>query len=478
MPTTNGNRKILDMKRWEFCTPAPSATSGGALVSSSRHFKQQQLYLASGTLAYIYQPQEDGFIQLPSPALSGTFGAGACAVASAWSTGSTVGVAFLTATAGTTSSITTNQSITRDLRGYNVHILSGPNAGETATIASNTVGASSVITFTTTYGSAFNATTTYRLITPRWYVINAGTLASGISKVYDYATSTWTTLGSTNLPASIGTDSRLVSTPSWIGTGYVQFATGTATSATGSTLVNTAKTWTVNQWANYQVRIVSGTGAGQIRSITSNTATALTVPVWTITPDATSVYSIEGNDDYLYYMGSGSVNLIRYSISSNTWTLLSPTVARSSTPGVGMSGHWVYGVTDSAWTAENTIRNGRYIYSFRGSASETLARYDIAANTWENAITYAPGAETVSTGTKYAYNTDYIYIQKDSTGRWLRFNLTTSEMEAWNTFLFPNSTAVAGDTAFDVTYTDGATKIIYIYMILNSSTVMLRQMVI
>jgi len=24
MPTTNGNRKILDLKRWEFCTPAPT----------------------------------------------------------------------------------------------------------------------------------------------------------------------------------------------------------------------------------------------------------------------------------------------------------------------------------------------------------------------------------------------------------------------------------------------------------------------
>jgi hypothetical protein len=143
-----------------------------------------------------------------------------------------------------------------------------------------------------------------------------------------------------------------------------------------------------------------------------------------------------------------------------------------------MSGHWVYSVTDSAWTAENTIRNGRYIYSFRGSASETLARYDIAANTWDNAIPYGPGTETLSTGTKYTYNTDYLYIQKDSTGRWFRFNFITSEMDGWNTFLFPNSTAVIGDTAFDVTYTDGATKIVYIYMILNTSTVMLRQMVI
>lgn len=477
MTTTNGNKKILDLKRWEFCTPAPTATGAGACIGSSRHYRQQQLYLASATVAYLYNPNEDGWVQLPSPALSGTFGAGACIVAAAWSTGSTTAVASLTATAGTTTSITTNQTLARDLRGYSVHFLSGPNAGTTATIASNTIGANAVITFTSAAASAFDATSTYRLMTPRWYVVNAGVLASGIFKVYDYATNTWTSLATTNLPATVGTDSRLLSTPSWMDTGYLQFATGTATSGTSTTIVNTAKNWASNQWANSQVRIVSGTGAGQIRIITSNTATALTVPTWTINPDATSTYSIEGNDDYLYYMGSGSVNLIRYSISSNTWTLLSPVAARASLPGTGMAGHWVYGVTDSAWTAENTIGNGRYIYSFRGGASSALDRYDIAGNTWA-VISYAPGTETFTTGTKYAYNTDYIYLQKDGTGRWFRYNVVTADMDGWNTMLYPNSTAVLGDTAFDVTYTDGATKITYMYMILNTSAVMLRQMVI
>jgi hypothetical protein len=51
-------------------------------------------------------------------------------------------------------------------------------------------------------------------------------------------------------------------------------------------------------------------------------------------------------------------------------------------------------------------------------------------------------------------------------------------MDGWTTMLYPNSTAVIGDTAFDVTYTDGATEIDYIYMVLNTSNVMLRQMVI
>ncbi|NDC94971.1 hypothetical protein EBZ38_09610 [bacterium] len=75
--------------------------------------------------------------------------------------------------------------------------------------------------------------------------------------------------------------------------GPVSVDSGVATSATATTLVDSAKAWTVNGYANYFVRILRGTGAGQIRKITSNTATALTVPTWTITPDATSVYAID-----------------------------------------------------------------------------------------------------------------------------------------------------------------------------------------
>ena len=271
-----------------------------------------------------------------------------------------------------------------------------------------------------------------------------------------------------------------MSTPSWMGSAYIPFATGTATSATATTLVNSAKTWTVNQWSNYQVRIVSGTGAGQIRAITSNTATALTVATWTTTPDVTSVYNIEGNDDYLYYIGNGAVTMYRYTISTNTWTTLAPTAARAAAPGLGASGHWVWGATDPLWTSESAIQNGRYLYSFRAgaAASNPLDQYDIALNTWVSGIVNAPATETFTTGTKYAYNGNYLYIQKDATGRWFRYSFPDQAMDGWTTMLYTQGAAVLGDTAFDATFTDGATNIPYIYMLLNTSTVMLRQMVI
>ena len=71
---------------------------------------------------------------------------------------------------------------------------------------------------------------------------------------------------------------------------------GTATGAgqTTTKLVDTSQAWTVNAFAGYDVEIISGTGQGQISTILSNTATALTLAsTWASAPVAgSSVYSI------------------------------------------------------------------------------------------------------------------------------------------------------------------------------------------
>jgi hypothetical protein len=476
MATTNGNRRILDLKRWEFCTPLPAATVAGAFIVSSRHYRQQQLYVTGNTTAWLYNPAEDAYIATPSPALAGTFGAGACGVAGSFSTGTTVGAASLTATAGTVTSITTNQTLARDLRGYSVYFVGGTNAGKLKTIASNTIGTNAVITFEGAEAVAFDATSQYRLKTPVFFVVGAGTLAAGSFRKYCYATNSWTTLSQTGLPATIGTDGRLVSTPAWIDSGFKSFATGTATAGAVSSLTNSGKAWAVNQWTNSQVRIAAGTGAGQIRTIASNTATAVTPATnFTIAPDATSQYSFEGNDDFIYFLGNNAVTMYRYSISANTWTTLSPGVARAGAPVAGMSASWVHSVSATDWNNENLILNGRYIYSMRGGA--LIDRYDIAGNAWA-ALVGAPGAETFGAGSKYSYNKDRLYLQKESTGRWFYFDLASQAFEPWSTMTYTQGAAILGDTAFDVTFKDGATEIEYIYMALNTSNVVLRQMVI
>lgn len=74
---------------------------------------------------------------------------------------------------------------------------------------------------------------------------------------------------------------------------------GTATAGTANTLTDSTKAWTTNQLVDADVTIVSGTGQGQQRTISSNTATQLTLSSnWTTNPDATSVYSIGAYNSY------------------------------------------------------------------------------------------------------------------------------------------------------------------------------------
>ena len=66
---------------------------------------------------------------------------------------------------------------------------------------------------------------------------------------------------------------------------------GTAESGNTTTLTDTDKSWTADEWIGYYVKITAGTGSGQIKKITDNDATSLTAAFDTA-PDNTSVYEI------------------------------------------------------------------------------------------------------------------------------------------------------------------------------------------
>jgi hypothetical protein len=84
----------------------------------------------------------------------------------------------------------------------------------------------------------------------------------------------------------------------YISTGIEDDVTGTSSgSNTTTTLNDTTKTWATNQFTATTVLITGGTGSGQERTISSNTATELTIaPIWTTTPDGTSTYDINTSD--------------------------------------------------------------------------------------------------------------------------------------------------------------------------------------
>ncbi len=169
--------------------------------------------------------------------------------------------------------------------------LAAPPAATTATaITSGTATTTSIGGSLTDTGAAFGA---YAPTSALYYRISI-TAGQGAGSSAIITGSTATTITAPGLASTDSTSQYTIQSV----TGPLM--TGAATAATTTTLTDTNNGWAVNQFAptaagvSYQVRIISGTGAGQIGVIASNTATQLTVsPAFTTAPAANSVYVIE-----------------------------------------------------------------------------------------------------------------------------------------------------------------------------------------
>lgn len=476
MPVQNKNLSLLHRKEWQMMTPAPVASAAGSFIISpqSGNFNIA-MFVSSATVQYLYHHDEDAFVQIPSAALAGSFGAGACGGYHPWSQA-------YTANGGSTTTVTVaagTHNLTGVAKGAVIEFISsGTNSGlrRTITDIDTSVGGSGTITLTldSAVSTAVLNTHTFRLNTGRFYVLSAGTLAANAYKVFDVATQTWTALSITNLPATVGTDGRLVCAYDY----NEIFATGTATAGAATTLTNSGKNWGVNQWTNYQVRITAGTGIGQVRTIASNTATALTVSAnWATNPDATSQYAIEANEDYIYFLGNNAVTMYRYSVSANTWTVMSPTTARAAAPVAGMGAVAVGVSGEPIWAAETAIKDGRYIYSPRGTSS-VIDRFDIAGGTagagaWQ-ALTFVNG-ETFNAGSSYFVMGRYIFIRKDATNRFFKYSVRGNYLEPLSTNLYPDGAALLGNKIWVKNY-DTAKTIQWLYSLRNTGTELQRLM--
>ena len=484
------------------CTPVNGGinltnfTAGGSLMGDDDGIMptNTHMYLFNAvTGIFNYNPEQDAWIQLGNSNVGGnTYGAGSCGGFYEWGYGGTAGdLLAWSATAGTTNTLTTAKTIVKNLSNHVVRVVSGAGIGYIGTIATNTIGPNSVITLNVANGVTFDATTRFRMITGSLWFFNGGSTSVGLS-VYDIATATWTALSVVGLPTAWGTNGTLVITPSVSTSNF----NGTAIVGSTTNTLNTALSLPVNSVANYQVRITSGTGKGQIRSITSSTVGANTIltvsAVWTIIPDATSAFSIEGDDNTLFLLGNNAVAMYRYTIGVNTWSTITPIAARGGSASNGATASWVNGLTDLAWSSltPNTVihgtfplaykQNGRYIYAFRGGNTGTLDVYDIALNTWMAfGSTYGnAGSEVFTTGSCAAMSGDYLYIQRDATGRIHRFDFTRNTLEPWAANLYPQGSTVEGDKMSVVVYRDGTTAIRFLYTMNHSRAELQRVMVI
>jgi len=171
--------------------------------------------------------------------------------------------------------------------------------------------------------------------------------------------------------------------------------------------------------------------------------------------------------------------MYRYSISANTWTTLSPTTPRTAAPvaGMGAVAIGVSGETD--WANESAIKNGRYIYSPRGTGSN-IDRFDIAGGTagagaWQQ-LTFING-ETFGSGSSYFAMGRYIYIRKDATNRFFKYSVRGNYIEPFATNLYTDGAAVIGNKIC-VKNLDSTGTVRWVYALRNSGVELHRIMII
>jgi hypothetical protein len=89
----------------------------------------------------------------------------------------------------------------------------------------------------------------------------------------------------------------------------------------GARYITPTATLTDMQYANFECRIVAGTGWGQTRGILSNSTTRINlVRDWDTAPDNTSVYQIYRDNGKLYLIGGNDATMYQYSIDHDQWT--------------------------------------------------------------------------------------------------------------------------------------------------------------
>lgn len=189
---------------------------------------------------------------------------------------------------------------------------------------------------------------------------------------------------------------RIDNLAAYVQAAYTTYDTGTATAGAASTLDDTTKAWTASLYIGRAVRITGGTGAGQVRIITANTATQLTISgTWTTTPDATSTYVIESrgnvNGDIEF---SARVALDNWASGQNQ-PIISKRITGQYSYQLYMSAGGVIGLT---WTLDGSTTStiGSAVVPFTNGATYWIrVRRTAATGAWQ--VDYAADSPTEPT---------------------------------------------------------------------------------
>lgn len=489
----------LDISFFRPMYPAINAHSAGAaMVGDPRGggYADPYLYqLASNTVFNRYIPSRGmPGVSLASPALAGTFGAGACAIVHA-----TQGPRGVLASGSTSTKINLstalpaavglNQLANRgDEVGYWVRVIDNAAGGSGKTeekrILANTTGTTptlrleSALTFTPVTGA------TYEILSGRVFLLGASTLAAGIWKYYDIATNSFSAnLATTNLPATISTDTCMFAmsesnVPNTRSPGEGFYGNLTATAMAAGTLTGHAaggdSAVQANHRRNYQIRIVTDatnpTAAGQRRRISSHTAGPSPVYTlasnWTVTPSSTATYVIEQDDDKILMWGSATVNTHTYNITANTWD----TTTFSAKGGASSSGTMAFGMYGIVPDADFNSRDSMIAVA-RGGGSATIDVLDIAGGTngsWDNSAVLGGNVPAFVSGSCGIYdpntnNGRYAYI--NFAGQRIdRLDLANRVYEPYAFLPSAQGTFAVGQRMCNYLFVDEATKMNFLTM--------------
>lgn len=274
-----------------------------------------------------------------------------------------------------------------------------------------------------------------------WVYIYSGTGAGQIRQIASNTstTLTWSTAGT----APTATSRYLI----------LGFDAGTATSGSASTIADTTKSWATNRWSNYAVRILAGTGAGQVRTIASNTSTALTiVGSWTTSPDSTSIYAIQGDPDKLYVQLGGIAALGIHNIESNVASF-----GRQQDWGIArigsatVAGHQPVSIATLANATTTATITTSHPHQFRvGDLVTVRGASDANFNVTNVAIASVPSATTFTytmAGTP-ASTTFTITAQTTTTLTDVTKNWTTNQFAGFTVYMYTAAvTAASGSVA-------------------------------
>jgi len=215
----------------------------------------------------------------------------------------------------------------------------------------------------TTYGLQL-----YDVASDMWYVKtnNSGIISANIALVTDVSLE--------HIQESIGS-----------------FITSTATSGGASTLTDSNQSMSTNRYANFLIKITSGTGIGQQRTILANTTTTLTViRPWEVNPNSTSGYRIFADYDKIFMAGNAHSTIYQYSLESDQmvtgkqFDFGSARIGAATLAGVNQQGIPLASITSATTTATATtainhsFQTGQSV-TITGDTSINAVRFNITA---------------------------------------------------------------------------------------------------